>query len=142
MSKLITCILTKALFSVFFFFFLVRHISISIDVLSEIFLRLDCCTLWCCSVDVWVIYVLIFWSSFGRKKEKKKPQKRIRQPRFAFMTKSDVDNLEDGYRWRKYGQKAVKNSPFPRSPMHIFISLLSFIYQWIFNYTTYLHFTY
>ncbi|KAG5409764.1 hypothetical protein IGI04_006083, partial [Brassica rapa subsp. trilocularis] len=48
------------------------------------------------------------------KKEKKKAQKRIRQPRFAFMTKSDVDNLEDGYRWRKYGQKAVKNSPFPR----------------------------
>ncbi|KAH6780740.1 WRKY DNA-binding protein 71 [Perilla frutescens var. hirtella] len=31
------------------------------------------------------------------------------------MTKSEVDNLEDGYRWRKYGQKAVKNSPFPRS---------------------------
>ncbi|KAJ4909672.1 putative WRKY transcription factor 57 [Raphanus sativus] len=49
------------------------------------------------------------------RKEKKMAQKRIRQPRFAFMTKSDVDNLEDGYRWRKYGQKAVKNSPFPRS---------------------------
>ncbi|OIW04715.1 hypothetical protein TanjilG_06707 [Lupinus angustifolius] len=48
-------------------------------------------------------------------KSKKKGQKRIRQPRFAFMTKSDVDHLEDGYRWRKYGQKAVKNSPFPRS---------------------------
>ncbi|KAH0938246.1 LOW QUALITY PROTEIN: hypothetical protein HID58_005707 [Brassica napus] len=46
------------------------------------------------------------------KKEKKKAQKRIRQPRFAFMTKSDVDNLEDGYRWRKYGQKAVKNNPY------------------------------
>ncbi|RCV09145.1 hypothetical protein SETIT_2G003100v2 [Setaria italica] len=42
-------------------------------------------------------------------------KKRARQPRFAFMTKSDVDHLEDGYRWRKYGQKAVKNSPFPRS---------------------------
>lgn len=48
-------------------------------------------------------------------KEKKKVQKRVRQPRFAFMTKSEVDHLEDGYRWRKYGQKAVKNSPFPRS---------------------------
>lgn len=46
---------------------------------------------------------------------KKKGQKRVRQPRFAFMTKSEVDHLEDGYRWRKYGQKAVKNSPFPRS---------------------------
>ncbi|KNA12411.1 hypothetical protein SOVF_126230 isoform A [Spinacia oleracea] len=49
------------------------------------------------------------------KKVKKKGQKRTRQPRFAFMTKSEVDHLEDGYRWRKYGQKAVKNSPFPRS---------------------------
>ncbi|KAK8659309.1 hypothetical protein V6N13_029515 [Hibiscus sabdariffa] len=48
-------------------------------------------------------------------KVRKKRQTRIRQPRFAFMTKSEVDHLEDGYRWRKYGQKAVKNSPFPRS---------------------------
>ncbi|XP_020579738.1 probable WRKY transcription factor 57 [Phalaenopsis equestris] len=48
-------------------------------------------------------------------KSSKKVQKRVRQPRFAFMTKSEVDHLEDGYRWRKYGQKAVKNSPFPRS---------------------------
>uniref|UniRef100_A0A0D9YCU9 WRKY domain-containing protein n=1 Tax=Oryza glumipatula TaxID=40148 RepID=A0A0D9YCU9_9ORYZ len=44
-----------------------------------------------------------------------KGEKRARQPRFAFMTKSEVDHLEDGYRWRKYGQKAVKNSPYPRS---------------------------
>lgn len=48
-------------------------------------------------------------------KPKKKNQKKQREPRFAFMTKSDVDHLDDGYRWRKYGQKAVKNSPFPRS---------------------------
>ncbi|KAL3821359.1 hypothetical protein ACJIZ3_007264 [Penstemon smallii] len=46
---------------------------------------------------------------------KKKGEKKQREARFAFMTKSEVDNLEDGYRWRKYGQKAVKNSPFPRS---------------------------
>ncbi|KAJ8513117.1 hypothetical protein OPV22_003551 [Ensete ventricosum] len=45
----------------------------------------------------------------------KRGQKRTRQPRFAFMTKSENEQLEDGYRWRKYGQKAVKNSPFPRS---------------------------
>ncbi|KVI05499.1 DNA-binding WRKY [Cynara cardunculus var. scolymus] len=50
-----------------------------------------------------------------RGKVKKKGTKRIRQQRFAFMTKSEIDHLEDGYRWRKYGQKAVKNSPFPRS---------------------------
>ncbi|KAK9056085.1 hypothetical protein SSX86_027172 [Deinandra increscens subsp. villosa] len=48
-------------------------------------------------------------------KQKKKDEKKKREPRFAFMTKSDVDHLEDGYRWRKYGQKAVKNSPYPRS---------------------------
>ncbi|XP_059645987.1 probable WRKY transcription factor 48 [Cornus florida] len=48
-------------------------------------------------------------------KPKKKNPKRQREPRFAFMTKSEVDHLDDGYRWRKYGQKAVKNSPFPRS---------------------------
>ncbi|KAK3165007.1 hypothetical protein QOZ80_1AG0027750 [Eleusine coracana subsp. coracana] len=48
-------------------------------------------------------------------KAKGKGEKRQRQPRFAFMTKSEVDHLEDGYRWRKYGQKAVKNSPYPRS---------------------------
>ncbi|XP_058070302.1 probable WRKY transcription factor 57 isoform X1 [Magnolia sinica] len=48
-------------------------------------------------------------------KSRKKGQKRSRLPRFAFMTKSEVDHLEDGYRWRKYGQKAVKNSPFPRN---------------------------
>ncbi|XP_022850017.1 probable WRKY transcription factor 28 isoform X2 [Olea europaea var. sylvestris] len=43
-----------------------------------------------------------------------KVEKKKREPRFAFKTKSEIDNLEDGYRWRKYGQKAVKNSPFPR----------------------------
>ncbi|XP_030539842.1 probable WRKY transcription factor 48 [Rhodamnia argentea] len=48
-------------------------------------------------------------------KPKKKNQKRQREPRVAFMTKSEVDHLDDGYRWRKYGQKAVKNSPYPRS---------------------------
>lgn len=49
-----------------------------------------------------------------RLKVKKNNQKKQREPRFAFMTKSEVDHLDDGYRWRKYGQKAVKNSPHPR----------------------------
>lgn len=48
-------------------------------------------------------------------KPQKKNLKKAREPRFAFMTKSEVDQLDDGYRWRKYGQKAVKNSPYPRS---------------------------
>ncbi|KAJ4976042.1 hypothetical protein NE237_001148 [Protea cynaroides] len=51
----------------------------------------------------------------SKNKPKKKGEKRQREPRFAFMTKSEVDHLEDGFRWRKYGQKAVKNSPYPRS---------------------------
>ncbi|KAI3457819.1 hypothetical protein Pfo_014482 [Paulownia fortunei] len=46
---------------------------------------------------------------------KKKVEKKIRKPRFAFQTRSQVDILDDGYRWRKYGQKAVKNNKFPRS---------------------------
>ncbi|KAK2968326.1 hypothetical protein RJ640_021715 [Escallonia rubra] len=48
-------------------------------------------------------------------KKTSEKKKKEREPKFAFMTKSEVDHLEDGYRWRKYGQKAVKNSPFPRS---------------------------
>nr|ADU52532.1 WRKY protein [Cucumis sativus] len=47
--------------------------------------------------------------------KKRKEKEKEKKARFAFMTKSEVDHLEDGYRWRKYGQKAVKNSPFPRS---------------------------
>ncbi|KAK4272204.1 hypothetical protein QN277_020791 [Acacia crassicarpa] len=46
---------------------------------------------------------------------KKKGEKKVRKPRFAFQTRSQVDILDDGYRWRKYGQKAVKNNKFPRS---------------------------
>ncbi|CAD5166387.1 probable WRKY transcription factor 43 [Musa acuminata AAA Group] len=45
----------------------------------------------------------------------KKKEKKVRRPRYAFQTRSQVDILDDGYRWRKYGQKAVKNNKFPRS---------------------------
>ncbi|KAK3020870.1 hypothetical protein RJ639_045298 [Escallonia herrerae] len=37
-------------------------------------------------------------------------------------TTSEIDHLEDGYRWRKYGQKAVKYSPFPRLTYYRFTS--------------------
>lgn len=30
------------------------------------------------------------------------------------QTLSEVDILDDGYRWRKYGQKVVKGNPNPR----------------------------
>ncbi|KAK6776981.1 hypothetical protein RDI58_023698 [Solanum bulbocastanum] len=38
----------------------------------------------------------------------------IRQPRIVVQTISEVDVLDDGYRWRKYGQKVVKGNPNPR----------------------------
>ncbi|KAJ7521743.1 hypothetical protein O6H91_19G066000 [Diphasiastrum complanatum] len=48
------------------------------------------------------------------RKVQKKAIKRQRGPRYAIRTRSHVEVMDDGYRWRKYGQKAVKNSPFPR----------------------------
>ncbi|CAK8569897.1 unnamed protein product [Lathyrus sativus] len=35
--------------------------------------------------------------------------------RVAFKTMTEVEILDDGYRWRKYGKKMVKNSPNPRN---------------------------
>ncbi|KAH0459052.1 hypothetical protein IEQ34_011866 [Dendrobium chrysotoxum] len=39
----------------------------------------------------------------------------MREPRVVVQTTSEVDILDDGYRWRKYGQKVVKGNPNPRS---------------------------
>jgi len=38
-----------------------------------------------------------------------------REPRVVVQIESDIDILDDGYRWRKYGQKVVKGNPNPRS---------------------------
>ncbi|XVE73798.1 hypothetical protein DITRI_Ditri11bG0147400 [Diplodiscus trichospermus] len=51
----------------------------------------------------------------NKDKRKGSRNKKTSRPRFAFQTKSADDILDDGYRWRKYGQKAVKNSVYPRS---------------------------
>ncbi|PWA49388.1 WRKY family transcription factor [Artemisia annua] len=48
-------------------------------------------------------------------KGRMKMRRKLREPRFCFQTRSDVDVLDDGYKWRKYGQKVVKNSLHPRS---------------------------
>lgn len=32
----------------------------------------------------------------------------------GFITKSEIETLDDGYRWRKYGKKKVKSNPNPR----------------------------
>ncbi|XP_054820066.1 probable WRKY transcription factor 50 isoform X2 [Prosopis cineraria] len=42
-------------------------------------------------------------------------QKKEGRERFAFRTRSEVEVLDDGYKWRKYGKKMVKNSPNPRN---------------------------
>ncbi|XP_028790616.1 probable WRKY transcription factor 20 [Neltuma alba] len=39
----------------------------------------------------------------------------VREPRVVVQIESEVDILDDGYRWRKYGQKVVKGNPNPRS---------------------------
>ncbi|CAM0912224.1 unnamed protein product [Alopecurus aequalis] len=39
----------------------------------------------------------------------------VREARVIVQTTSEVDILDDGYRWRKYGQKVVKGNPNPRS---------------------------
>ncbi|WOK94428.1 hypothetical protein Cni_G03130 [Canna indica] len=42
-------------------------------------------------------------------------QKTLTEPRIVVQTTSEVDLLDDGYRWRKYGQKVVKGNRHPRS---------------------------
>lgn len=41
--------------------------------------------------------------------------KTVTEPRIIVQTTSEVDLLDDGFRWRKYGQKVVKGNPYPRS---------------------------
>ncbi|XP_074589139.1 putative WRKY transcription factor 43 [Curcuma longa] len=36
-------------------------------------------------------------------------------PKVGFVTKSEIEMLDDGYKWRKYGKKKVKSSPNPRN---------------------------
>lgn len=54
------------------------------------------------------------WRSSSSDKTKVKARRKLREPRFCFQTRSEVDVLDDGYKWRKYGQKVVKNSLHPR----------------------------
>lgn len=41
-------------------------------------------------------------------------RRNVREGRVVIQTTSDIDILDDGYRWRKYGQKVVKGNPNPR----------------------------
>ncbi|XP_031249082.1 probable WRKY transcription factor 43 [Pistacia vera] len=49
------------------------------------------------------------------KANSKGENKGLKKHRYAFQTRSQIDILDDGYRWRKYGQKTVKSGKFPRS---------------------------
>jgi len=40
--------------------------------------------------------------------------KSVREERIIIQTESKEDVLDDGYRWRKYGQKIVKGNSNPR----------------------------
>ncbi|KAH0467967.1 hypothetical protein IEQ34_003000 [Dendrobium chrysotoxum] len=51
----------------------------------------------------------------GQENDEVKRRKVEAEFRIGFRTKSEVEILDDGFKWRKYGKKAVKNSPNPRN---------------------------
>ena len=79
---------------------------------DAMFLQIDSVSLFC-KLRIWV---LIF-----RRREVENNEgmsaagsRTVREPRVVVQTTSDIDILDDGYRWRKYGQKVVKGNPNPR----------------------------
>ncbi|GMJ04651.1 WRKY DNA-binding protein 3 [Hibiscus trionum] len=48
-----------------------------------------------------------------RESETASSHRTVTEPRIIVQTTSEVDLLDDGYRWRKYGQKVVKGNPYP-----------------------------
>ncbi|KAK4755331.1 hypothetical protein SAY87_009088 [Trapa incisa] len=50
-----------------------------------------------------------------RRENELRKKKVQRGSRVAFRTKSELEVMDDGYKWRKYGKKSVKNSPNPRN---------------------------
>ncbi|KAI3968128.1 hypothetical protein MKW92_000311 [Papaver armeniacum] len=61
------------------------------------------------NMQVLIIISLISFVSVAKK------NKADGRHRIAFRTKSEVEILDDGFKWRKYGKKAVKDSPNPRN---------------------------
>ncbi|GAU19512.1 hypothetical protein TSUD_77560 [Trifolium subterraneum] len=46
---------------------------------------------------------------------RQKGGKETMKHKYVFQTRSQIDILDDGFRWRKYGEKSVKNNKYPRS---------------------------
>uniref|UniRef100_A0A6N2LR74 WRKY domain-containing protein n=1 Tax=Salix viminalis TaxID=40686 RepID=A0A6N2LR74_SALVM len=42
-----------------------------------------------------------WWRSSSSEKNKLKVRRKLREPRFCFQTRSDVDVLDDGYKWNR-----------------------------------------
>ncbi|KAM7269028.1 hypothetical protein ACFE04_024525 [Oxalis oulophora] len=53
-------------------------------------------------------------STEDRVSEPASSHRTVSESRIIVQTTSEVDLLDDGYRWRKYGQKVVKGNPYPR----------------------------
>ncbi|KAL8152291.1 hypothetical protein V2J09_010051 [Rumex salicifolius] len=51
----------------------------------------------------------------GSTKRSTKGNEKESKVRVAFKTESEIESLDDGFKWRKYGKKMVKNSPNPRN---------------------------
>lgn len=49
----------------------------------------------------------------------------VTESRIVVQTRSEVDLLDDGFKWRKYGQKVVKGNQNPRLLFYSFIYNLS-----------------
>ncbi|KAL8096448.1 putative WRKY transcription factor 75 [Apium graveolens] len=48
-------------------------------------------------------------------KRMKKTEAKDKGSRIAFRMKTELEILDDGYKWRKYGKKMVKSNPNPRN---------------------------
>lgn len=83
--------------------------------------------------DIYLSYLLKSMIYFLRKLESyadlSGATRAIREPRVVVQTTSEVDILDDGYRWRKYGQKVVKGNPNPRwhSTTEIIVTIHHFL---------------
>lgn len=71
----------------------------------------------------WVLVSFAWLCTFPSKRRSGASEQRSREGGswVAFRTKSEVEIMDDGFKWRKYGKKSVKNSPSPR---YIFYRIL------------------